>query len=116
MLVSKRLTIRGTVNNADFTIIRPQGGTIGIQSAVDGAQFNGMTIETTNAQAIRVAEDATFTLITITAANGAGISITGNASVEVVTPAISGVTPMGGSVNDGDGRALFGSNHNVDRS
>ncbi|MEE2903504.1 MAG: hypothetical protein VYC39_14305 [Myxococcota bacterium] len=106
VLVSKRLTIRGTVNNADFTIIRPPSGTIGIQSAVDGAQFSSMTIETTNAQAIRVAEDATFTLITITAATGAGISITGNASVEVETPAISGVVPMGGSVNDGDGAGI----------
>jgi len=106
VLVSKRLAIRGTVNNSDFTIIRPPSGTIGIQSAVDGAQFSNMTIETTNAQAIRVAEDATFTLITITAATGAGISITGNASVEVETPSISGITPMGGSVNNGDGAGI----------
>ena len=106
VLVSKKLTIRGTVDGGNATTLKPPSGTIAIQSAVDGAQFSNITIETTNAQAIRVAEDATLTLITISAAEGAGISVTGDAVVDVETPAISGVTAMGGTVTSGDGAGI----------
>ena len=106
VLVNKKLTIRGTVDGSNATTLRPPSGTIAIQAAADGAQFSNIAIETTNAQAIRVAEDTTLTLITITAAEGAGISITGNAMVEVESPVIRGVTAMGGSVTNGDGAGI----------
>lgn len=106
ILVDKQLTISGSTQGSQKTRLTPPSGQIGIQGAAIGAVFEHIEVQAQESEGIRLAENAVLRLIKVTAARGAGVVVTGNATVILENPTISGVLSGGTNVESGAGAGL----------
>jgi hypothetical protein len=105
-LVDKQLTISGSTQGTQKTRIIAPNGEIGIVSAASGAIFEHLEVRSDNAEGLRIAESATLRLVKVTAARGAGMTITGRATVRIENPTINGVVSDSSNVEGGAGSGL----------
>ena len=106
ILVDKQLTISGSTQGTQKTRLTPPNGQIGIQGGAVGAVFEHIEVQAQGAEGIRLAENSVLRLVKVTSASGAGVVVTGNATVLLENPIISGVLSNGSDVQLGAGAGL----------
>ncbi len=105
--LDRRVELRGA---GPTTVLRPTGAEPVIQVAASGSLISNLAVRADEARAFQIGASSTLEVVTVQSARGAGVAITGTATVQLTSVSILGVAATGGGDDDGAGLSMGTSN------